>query len=153
MKKFSSVILIFLLISTIMVMADGFKGMWKDVNNARVRDLPATQIEMLDKIITKARNEKSYGNLMKAVKERLENRYKISPDSFNADVERLEQETEETDKNSVLYAVYNSVLGSIYREKASMLYGDNSDCCTVGKNARHCSSRSSRAGRLALCWR
>ena len=125
MKKFSSVILIFLLISTIMVMADGFKGMWKDVNNARVRDLPATQIEMLDKIITKARNEKSYGNLMKAVKERLENRYKISPDSFNADVERLEQETEETDTNSVLYAVYNSVLGSIYREKASMLYGDN----------------------------
>ena len=142
MKRFSSAIFIFLLISAIMVMADDFKGMWKDVNNSGVKDMPATQIEMLDKIIAKARDEKSYGNLMKAVKERMEKRYMISPDSFNADVDRLEKETEQTDHNTVLYAVYNSILGNIYQEKASMTYGDETGRTRLNKKSKEYFTRS-----------
>ena len=110
-----------------MVMADDYTGIWNNINKARQNDLPATQIELLDKLIAKAEKEASYGNLMKAVKERIEVRYSISPDSFLIDIERLEKYTENVDKSSVVYSVYNSLLGSLYKEKASEYYNDRTE--------------------------
>ena len=124
MKRVCSAIFILLLISAAVVMADGFRGMWQDVRKKGVSELPATQIGMLDKIIEKAEAEKSYGNLMKAVRERMEKRYQISPDSFDADVAGLEKKLSSTDSGTATYAVYNSLLGNIYREKASYYYLD-----------------------------
>ncbi len=127
MKRLSLTLLISLLISVNIVMADDFRGLWKDIEEKRAKDLPATQIELLDKVIAKAEREKSYGNLMKAVKERMETRYIISPDSFEVDLKKLETITAKTSRSSIVYAVYNSILGSIYRDKASRCYDDKTD--------------------------
>lgn len=127
MKRFCLTILISILISVNLSVADGYKSLWNDIEKIRANDLPASQIELLDKIIHKANREHSYGNLMRAVKERMELRYIISPDSFDVDVKQLEDATNKTSKNNVLYAIYNSLLGDIYREKASRSYRDRTN--------------------------
>ena len=46
--------------------ADGYTSLWKQFDEADSKDLPKTQIKILNKIIAQAKADKSYGNLLKA---------------------------------------------------------------------------------------
>ena len=43
-----------------------YSELWKKANEAEQKDLPQTQYEVLQKIVTKAEQEKAYGQLLKA---------------------------------------------------------------------------------------
>lgn len=112
MKKLAYLLVLVLLPVT--MMADSFSSMWKNVAEAQSKDLPKTQMEWLSKIIAKAEKEKQYGHLLKARLQRASAQTQIAPDSADAEIERLEQKTLQTQDN-VLRAIYASVLGNLYQ--------------------------------------
>ena len=125
MKRICLTILISLLVSANIVIAQNISLQRHSYGIERTNDLPVTQIKSLDNVIAKATTEKAYGVLLKAMIERMELRHSISPDSLITDVKLLESVTDNTNHNSAIYAVYNSVIGSIYREMSSMQYRNN----------------------------
>lgn len=113
MKKF--IVPFFLLLLPMAVIADSYTSLWKQVTDAQQKDLPKTQIEILDKIISKAHLENSYGHLLKAQLMRASAQTVIAPDSLDVFVNQLkEEESKANASNLVLAAVYQSVLGRIY---------------------------------------
>ena len=64
MKKSLIVLLLIGLLLPMTMSAQSFDALWKQVEQARQKDLPKTQINLLDKIERKARREKIYGQLL-----------------------------------------------------------------------------------------
>lgn len=96
--------------------ADGYTALWKQFEQAQKKDMPKSQIEILDKIATQAEKQKSYGNLLKAETNRFNVLASISNDSVANAVRRFESSAaaaEKTDK--ALAAVYYCVLSDVYR--------------------------------------
>ena len=96
--------------------ADGYTALWKQFGQAQKKDMPKSQIEILDKIATQAEKQKSYGNLLKAETNRFNVLASISNDSVANAVRRFESRAaaaEKTDK--ALAAVYYCVLSDVYR--------------------------------------
>ena len=84
--------------------AQSYSELWKQVDVARGKDLPKTQLTVLKKIVGKAQREKSYGNLLAAELLTSSLQTQISPDSVDTEKARLKElcdKTEETDK--ILY--------------------------------------------------
>lgn len=97
--------------------AQGYAQLWKQVTTAQQKDLPQTQLEVLQRIEDKARQERSYGNLLKARLMHVQVQSEVSPDSLRPQLERLKRsEVEARNIDPVLAAVYETVLGRIYRE-------------------------------------
>ena len=115
MKKLSTVLTLLFMVS-FNLFAQSYAELWKQVDIARGKDLPKTQISVLKNIISKAQKEKSYGNLLAAELLTSSLQTKISPDSADSEKARLKKlcaKAETTDK--VLYAVYNCALGRIFK--------------------------------------
>ncbi|MBQ6208546.1 MAG: alpha-2-macroglobulin [Prevotella sp.] len=124
MKRILFVIIVLMYLMPLEMKADSYTTLWKQVAEAQQKDLPQTQIEVLDKIITKATAEKSYGHLLKAQLARASAQTMVSPDSMDVFVQQLKNaERKAVEGNPVLAAVYQSVLGRIYRDCPNM--GDN----------------------------
>lgn len=103
------------------VSADSYTTLWKREAEAREKDLPKTRIDILDRIIAKAEADKAYGQLLKAQVTRIGVSATVSPDSLAPAVSRLEAEAKRVESvDVVLAAVYNSVLGTVYRERPSL---------------------------------
>ena len=118
MKK---VILIALtLVLSLSAMADDYSKLWKKVEDAKNKDLPRTQVNLLDQIANQATRDKAYGHLLKAELMRGQCMAAISPDSLAPALSRLEQRQKTADP--VLQAVYASVLGALY--STNPLYGN-----------------------------
>lgn len=101
--------------------ADNYTTLWKQVADAEEKDLPKTQMEVLGKIISKARAEREYGQLLKAELMNVRVLTSVTPDSLAPAVERLVQaELHVRGKDHVLAAVYASVLGKVYAENAGL---------------------------------
>ena len=95
--------------------ADGYSQIWKQYERAKDKDLPKTQIQLLDQISTHALKDKSYGNLLKAEIDRLVLCSRISGDSLKPSVQRVENMARQAEKtDAALAAVYNCVLGDVY---------------------------------------
>ena len=62
------------------IYADSFSGLWKQVTTAQQRDLPKTELQCLDQIVRKARQEKAYGQLLKAKWQEVETQSRVAPD-------------------------------------------------------------------------
>ena len=90
-----------------------FDALWDDVEAAKEKDLPQTEIKALQKIVDKARKEKAYGQLLKAELQVARTRWMVSPDSLEYDVEHL-QKTADAVSDVALQAVYYAVLGRVY---------------------------------------
>lgn len=116
MMKRTFTIIASLLITTCM-MAQSYSAMWKQVETANQKDLPKDKLQLLDKISKKAESEKQYGHLLKAMLMTVETAGSISPDSTNAQIQRIEQRTQ-TMTDSVAKAVMRSALGRTYKLKA-----------------------------------
>ena len=55
-----------LLLVPVMMMGESFSALWKKVAEAQQKDLPKTEISILNTIIAKATAEDNYGHLIKA---------------------------------------------------------------------------------------
>lgn len=115
-------------------LADGYATLWKQYEEAKKKDLPKTQIKVLDNIATLAIKEKSYGNLLNAEIKRMNAMADISPDSTLSGIKAFEQKAKEAEgKDEVLASIYYCVLGDTYST-----IGNNSvieDSETKGKEA------------------
>lgn len=122
---------VLLFIFSMGLFADSYTSLWKQVSEAQKKDLPMTQIEILDKIISKATSENSYGHLLKAHLQKACAQTIVSPDSMDVFVKELkDDEAKASAKNPMLAAVYQSILGRIYRDNRDL--GD--DALEVSKD-------------------
>ena len=62
-KKVLLTVVCLMALSHLEVMAQGYTALWKQVSDAQSKDLPKTELEVLDKIAEKAKTERSYGQL------------------------------------------------------------------------------------------
>lgn len=108
------------LVLSLSAMADDYSKLWKKVEDAKNKDLPRTQVDLLDQIANQATRDKAYGHLLKAELMRGQCMAAISPDSLAPALSRLEQRQKTADP--VLQAVYASVLGALY--STNPLYGN-----------------------------
>ena len=114
MRKLLTVLTLLFMVS-FNLFAQSYGELWKQVDVARGKDLPKTQLAVLKKIVSKAQKEKSYGNLLAAELLSSSLQTQISPDSVDTEKARLKElcdKTEKTDK--ILHAVYCCALGKLF---------------------------------------
>ena len=97
------------------VFSQTYNELWKQYDEAVTKDYPKTQTSVLDKIIRKATNENAYGQLMKAELRHVASVTSVTPDSLQAEVDKIVERAQQVKGNPVLSAIYNSVLGEVYR--------------------------------------
>ena len=111
--KTTCLIFAFLLLHAFTSWGDGFNLLWNQYNEAKGKDLPQTELNVLGQIIEKAEQEKSYGNLLAAEVSRAAVRCTLSPDSIEADTLRLRRRINSS-TDVALAAVWRVSLGKIY---------------------------------------
>ena len=121
MKKLLMTVVCLMALSNLQMMAQGYTTLWKQVSDAQEKDLPQTELDVLGKIATKATAERAYGQLLKAQLRRAAVQTQIAPDSADVELERVKASLAKAEKdgNRVLAAVWQSVLGRIYKDKAN----------------------------------
>ena len=117
-KKIGLMLAAWLLIPMAMV-AQTYSALWKQVEEAQEKDLPKTALTHLTKIETKARQERAYGQLLKAALTTVKRKGEIAPDSVAPAVKRLEQQLENT-REVALQAVYATVLSRIFSDNSEL---------------------------------
>ena len=99
----------------LVLFADGYTSLWKQYNEAETKDLPKTQIKILNKIIAQAKAGKSYGNLLKAEFDKVATASGISDELFQSELSALKKAAGEASAvDPALAAVYNCALGCSY---------------------------------------
>lgn len=113
-----------------MLKADNYTALWKQWETAVNKDLPQSQIDILNQIITKSTAEKAYGHLVKAQLCRMTAVSAVSPDSLVVEAEKL-NELAETVREQALKAVYYTALGRCYSAMAlqDTIYKSKSKQC------------------------
>ena len=117
-RKYLMMLAAWLLIPVAMT-AQTYSALWKQVENAQEKDLPKTALSHLTKIETKARQDKAYGQLLKAALTTLKLQGDIAPDSLAPAVKRLEQQLEST-QEVALQAVYATVLSKLFSDNSEL---------------------------------
>lgn len=117
MKKTVFLLFSLLLILPEVMLADGYTQLWNKADEAAKNDLPKTRIEYLQAIISKAGQEKHYGQMLKAEWLTMETWSMISSDSLALQMERLERKAAEYEKNdpalaAVCYAALHKTVSS-----------------------------------------
>ncbi len=101
--------------------SQNFDSLWKEYEDAVDKDLPKTEQTVLNEIIKTAEKKKAYGHLLKAELQRIEAITDVTPDSLSAEVNRLvEKEKSIRTKKPLLAAVYQSVLGMVYKNNHTL---------------------------------
>ena len=120
-KKMLMTAVCLMALSNLQMMAQGYTTLWKQVSDAQEKDLPQTELDVLGKIATKAASERAYGHLLKAQLRRAAVQTQIAPDSADVELERVKASLAKAEKdgNRVLAAVWQSVLGRIYKDKSN----------------------------------
>lgn len=122
MKKIYLSLIVFFMFIPSVTYADGYKTLWKQVNEAKQKDLPQTQMKLLKQITSKAAAEKSYGNMLAAELSMASLNISVSPDSIDSEIERLlEKEEKAAKSNPILAAIYQVAISNLYK---SLLYDD-----------------------------
>ena len=98
-----------------MIFGQTYKALWKQVEDAVDDDLPKSEQQILDKIVAKATKEKAYGQLLKAELQKARSQCDVSPDTLQSVVSRLQQR-EQKEKDAVVRAIYQTVLGYLYEQ-------------------------------------
>lgn len=121
-KRFLSSLIILLISISSNAATDNYSSLWKQVEDAQRKDLPATQLKVLRHIADKAARERAYGHLMKAQIQSVYLKGMLSPDSLLPAVRRVETlEHQAASSDAVLAAVYQSVLGRLYHDNPSIV--------------------------------
>lgn len=116
MKKAMTFLLAMLFGLPCMMSADNYPQLWKQVADAEKKDLPRTQIRLLQQIAGKAETAADYGQLLKASLRENELWASISADSVASVIARTESKAKSLElRNPAVAAVYYTVLGSYYK--------------------------------------
>lgn len=107
MKRIILVIILFLQFVTLS--SQTYKNLWKNVADQEEKDLPRSEIEILQQIKQKALAEKAYGQLLKAEVKEINVWNYISPDSLQTHLQKL-IEIEKNASDKVLKAVCCAVI-------------------------------------------
>lgn len=115
MRKTAFLLLTAFMLVPAAMFGDSYSKLWKQVDEAANKDLPKTQIQLLQTIADKAEAGGDYGHLLKAETCMASVWYSISPDSLPPRLARLEDKAEACSKSDgALSAVYYAALGKIY---------------------------------------
>ncbi len=125
MKKVLGIIVFFLL--PLFANAQTFQQLWNKVGEAAKKDLPQTQLAIIQQIEKKAAKEKQYGQLLKAQLRHGMLQADITPDSVDAHVKRMERQYH-LFNDPALKAVYATAIGKMYET-----VGSDSDEIVRGK--------------------
>ena len=125
MKKTLLVVLAAWLLMPLNIFAQTYQVLWKQVEDARGKDLPRQALTHLKKIESKAQKECAYGQLLKASLLTASVEMDISPDSLAPAIARIERQ-QAVAKDPVLQMVYAAVLYKVYSDNPS-LDNDTSD--------------------------
>ena len=106
--------------------AQTYDELWKQVENARKKDLPQSVIKNVQAVYDKAQSEKNFSQMTKAFVAMMSSRYNISPDSFKVDVTRLETMISEC-RNSVDCAVLHAIAGDAYARVSNVSLGRDAE--------------------------
>lgn len=105
--------------------AQTFEQLWKQEAAAEQKDLPQSQIAVLQQISKKAARENAYGQLLAASLKEASLQVVVSPDSLEPCVRRLVDDAKKVEAgNAALAAVYHTVLGHIFKNNDAL--GENS---------------------------
>ena len=88
MRRVYGIMVVFL-VATMMLAAQSFTSLWKQVKVAEEKDQPKSALAAIEKIERKAEKEQSYGNLLAAMLRELTLQNEISPDSLKMARKRL----------------------------------------------------------------
>lgn len=117
MKKIRLICLLFFIFNSLSIMSQDYSSLWEKVDKADKSDHIRTKIELLDEIILTAEKKQHYGQLLKAIAERLRSRKDLSRDSVMSDVIHLVDEAKRIEsQNKVLSSVYYYLAGSCIKE-------------------------------------
>ena len=114
MKKLLFFLAVMLAAPALTMKGQTYSSLWKQVEKATNDDLPQTEQKLLRQIAAKAEQEKAYGQLLKAELQEVRALTDVSGDSLKPAIARL-QAREQAAQEEPLRAVYNTVLGYIYR--------------------------------------
>ena len=126
MKKniLALVVTLFVVMQT---MAQTYDNLWKQANTFSQKDLPKSEIGVMRKIISKATMAKDYGQLLAAEMRQTMLWKSISTDSLTPAIQRMKKQEQQA-ADPVLKAVWNAVLGKLYKENVYYIdAGDESE--------------------------
>ncbi len=109
MNKYFYIFVLALLSVPMIFFGQSYSSLWNKVSEAEKKDLPKTQVEVLQKIVSLAEKERAYGQLLKAEILQAQVMGMISSDSLKPAVDRLEKRCNEAG-DEVLKTVYRTVL-------------------------------------------
>ena len=120
MKRNLYLLLIVFVLMPFSVFGQSYKDLWKQSDEAVQKDLPKTQLTILEKIIKKADKEKQYGHLLKAHLMHATYQLMLSPDSLDSILQNFEaQEIKAEKEDLALAAVYDCIIWSLYLNNTS----------------------------------
>ena len=113
MKRFFILFIVLVIVATLPAKADSYAKLWQKVQQAKLEDLPETQLDLLGQIRRKAVRDVEYGHLLKATVAEVGVLELLAPDSVAPAVLRLESACAST-QDPTLKAVYASAIGTLY---------------------------------------
>ncbi len=117
MKKLITILTV--MIIPMMLFGQSYASLWKKVEAAEEKDLPKTQLDILQQIVSKAEKDKNYGQLLKASLMCAQVEASIAPDSLKPAVEQMMQQCENT-SDEALKTVWQTVLWRVCRDNRSL---------------------------------
>lgn len=113
-RRFLSIVVLSLAMS-VSAMAQSYSSLWKQFDKACDKDLPKSELSILNQIRDKAQGDGAYGQLLKSELQIISVQASVSPDSLAPQLKSYERLAASAD-NQALSAVYCSTLGHIYRD-------------------------------------
>lgn len=98
------------------VIKRSYHSLWRQAYKYATKQLPRSQMGVMDQIMVKARHESNYGQLLAAEMMKASLAGEISPDSIPGEINNLiEQEQSVSTWNPTLAAVYQTVLANVMK--------------------------------------
>ena len=113
--KRNIITLIIVVFAMMQTTAQTYDNLWKQADIIAQKDLPKSEIGVMQKIISKASAAKDYGQLLAAEMRQVMLWKEISADSLTPNVKRMEAEALKTN-DPMLKAVRYAVLGKVYHD-------------------------------------
>lgn len=105
--------------------AQSYKELWAQYEEASQKDLPRTEMQILEKIFKQAEKKQDCGQQLAAGLKWASLQTLITPDSLEAEIAKLKKKQQGAESsNVVLSAVYATVLGKIYQYNSNLENGE-----------------------------
>ncbi|NDW13680.1 alpha-2-macroglobulin [Bacteroides sp. 214] len=114
-------VLAILSVNCVLLQAQSYDKLWKQLDEARSKSLPQTAIKIAEDIFAKAQKEKNAGQMFKAYTARTAWQETLTPDSIYVHIKQLE-EWVKSEKNPKTQAILHSLLATEYADYASQNY-------------------------------